>query len=229
MSKKINEILLIDDDEDLLRMTVKVLENSGFDAYGATSIHEGFKMAVERVPHVIILDLMLAGGEMGYSFLERARKDASICRTPIIVLSSVRKKEAIYQAISLGAFDYIAKPMEPTILIQKIKKALKDRKFPVLKLPRSEDSKVKLKANGLIVMASEHGFTLEAPVRIAEETTVTINSGLLRTLAMESAVFRRTRQGCTPGHAGQYLNEISAVGLSPTAAARIRKAIQEWK
>ena len=228
MSKAVKEILIIDDDEAILTMTNKILSGVGYRVYEAMSVSEAVETVQKRIPHLVITDLKLKG-ESGFEYLERHRKLKEMKNVPVIVLSGVRSQEAIYQASALGAVDYVTKPIDAATLVAKIKKALKDRKFPHVTLPDDQRSIVQISAPGRIIQANEVGFLLEAPVRIADNTRLEITSPLLRVLGLETCIFQRSQQPARPGLPGQYLSDVSVIGLTSVHANRIREIVKTWK
>lgn len=228
MSKGWKEILVIDDDDAILKMVDKILTTSGYRVHTAENIAEAMAIVQLRVPHLVITDLKLRG-ESGFEYLERHRRTKEVRSVPVIVLSSVRSPEAIYQASSLGASDYVTKPIDAATLVNKVKKTLKDRKFPHVTFSSERPQRVQIHVRGNILQASEIGFLIEAPVRVAENTRVELTSPLLRELAIDSCVFQRTQLPPRPGFPGQYLNDIAVIGLNSVHAGRIRKIMKNWK
>lgn len=222
------EILVIDDDPQILLVMNKILSSAGYRVLEAESVSQALELLQKRIPHLVITDLKLKD-ESGFDYLEKHRKLKGMKNVPVIVLSGVRAREAVYQAISLGAIDYVAKPIDSAALIPKIKKALKDRKFPHYTLPEEKKEIVHLRAPAKIIQANEIGFLLEAPVRIADNTRVDISSALLRQLGCETCIFQRTQLPARPGFPGQYLNDIAIIGLAASHVARIREIVGNWK
>ena len=227
MSKQIKEVLILDDDAQCRLVLSKIMQNMGFRVWEAETVKQALDLVQVRMPHLVIADLMLVN-ESGFDYLKQHKMIPSLNDVPLIVVSGVRDKQAIFQAISLGVADFVAKPFEAHLLVQKIKKALKDRQFPVVVIEDEKKSEVTLKVQGRIIMANENGFLLEAPLKIAEETRLDISCSLLRELACETAVFQRTSLQARGSEGGQYLNEVAIVGMSPATAARIKKVISQW-
>lgn len=228
MARAAREILVIDDDESTLAMVEKILSGAGYKALLVGTIADALELVQRRIPHLVITDLRLRN-ESGFEYLEKHRKIKELANVPVIVLSGVRLSEAIYQATSLGAVDYVTKPIDTTVLLAKVKKALKDRKFPHYVVPLGKQSTVQLQAPGSIVQANEVGFLLEAPVRLAEGSQIEITSPLLRSLGCDSCVFQRTNVPSRPGFPGQYLNDIAVIGLNSIQSMRIREIMKGWK
>lgn len=228
MTRIARDILLIDDDIDIQKLFRKLLENSGYQVRVASNVHEASSIVKGFPPHLILLDIML-DGESGLSYLARHQKDPSLADVPVIVCSGTKQKDIAFQALSLGASDYIMKPVESHILLQKIRKTLKDQRFTSLSFPPGRTPKVKVKIQGTIVSANETGFLFEAPLKIDLETILQVQSPLFETLGCEDAVFQRTKSPTIATGPGQYLNDIAVLGLSPDSIRRIRRLVGDWK
>ncbi len=75
---------------------------------------------------LLLLDLMLPF-ENGFTILEKMKLNDSFARIPVIVISAKDSREDVLKAMSLGAKDYIVKPVKEDILFTKIAKILDSR------------------------------------------------------------------------------------------------------
>ena len=106
--RKISRILLIDDDPDTRELCLRYLEKSGFDVITAENGQEGLHLARLEKPDIITLDVMMPGKD-GWSTLQEMKQDPLLREIPIIMLSIISEQEMGY---SLGAADYLTKPVE---------------------------------------------------------------------------------------------------------------------
>lgn len=118
------KILIIEDDDFLLKMYATKFSIEGFEVVGASTGLQGLKMASKEKPSIILLDLNLP--EMsGFEVLENIKADNTISTTPIIILTNYSQKEDIDKCLSLGADDYLIKAhFVPSEVIAKVKKLL---------------------------------------------------------------------------------------------------------
>lgn len=129
MAKK---ILVIDDEFAIAQLIKLYLEDKGYSVDMALSGTEGVKMAKEKKPDIITLDIMMP--EMnGFQVMEVLKKDPDTAKIPVILISVVGgpQKE---RGFRLGAVDFISKPIEEDNLFNSIKKVEKD-------LPKTEKTK----------------------------------------------------------------------------------------
>ncbi|MBN2373841.1 hybrid sensor histidine kinase/response regulator [bacterium] len=103
-------ILIIDDDDVFRELMIKVLRMAGYNVITAVCASDGYKKATDIVPDLIILNVIMAetnGFEICQGFLtEEKTKDI-----PIIFLTNTKNYQDKIRALSLGAIDYIEKPV----------------------------------------------------------------------------------------------------------------------
>ncbi len=102
-------ILIVDDDEGS-RLTIKhIVESSEYKARTATNGHEALKRVREKLPDIIILDLVMPEMD-GYEVCRHLKADPLSARIPIIFLSGLISAEEKVKAFEAGGVDYIVKP-----------------------------------------------------------------------------------------------------------------------
>lgn len=114
-------ILIVEDDERLAELTREYLESNGL----AVSVETHGNPAVERIrseqPDLVVLDLMLPG-EDGLSICRRVRPFYS---GPIIMLTARTDDLDQVLGLEMGADDYIGKPVQPRVLLARIRATLR--------------------------------------------------------------------------------------------------------
>jgi len=110
-------IVYIEDDQKLARLTAKYLESHGVRVTLAHDAREGIGSVLRERPDVILLDLMLPGGD-GFEVCRalRARVD-----TPIIMVTARGEEADRVMGLEGGADDYIAKPFSSRELLARIR------------------------------------------------------------------------------------------------------------
>lgn len=122
MGKK---ILIVDDETDLVELVKMRLEASGYDVITAYDGVAGLKKAREGKPDLIVLDILLP--EMnGYRVCLDLKTDKMYKDIPIIMFTAKFQPADIRFGKELGADAYITKPFEPQLLIDEIRRLLKD-------------------------------------------------------------------------------------------------------
>jgi len=118
------KVLIIDDD-DMLRATLKIaLGYVDFDAVDSGEAAEAFGLASSIKPDVILLDLYMPGIN-GIEILKKLKAEKDTARIPVVIFTGSGEVKDVMEGINAGAFDYIVKPVDSRLLVEKIRKALK--------------------------------------------------------------------------------------------------------
>ncbi len=115
-------VLVIDDDPEMVLLLERALEGSHYRVVGALSADEGLRKAREARPDAILLDVMMPETD-GWRALHRLKSDPRTARIPV-VMHTIVADQAL--GFSLGATDYLVKPVEREQLL-----AVLDRLTPV--------------------------------------------------------------------------------------------------
>lgn len=110
-------ILLVEDEPVLVRALTDALEASGYDVMSASDGETGLELALDKAPHLILLDIMLPrinGFEICRAVRARGRD------MPILMLTAKGQEEDIILGLNLGADDYISKPFRVRELLARI-------------------------------------------------------------------------------------------------------------
>ena len=114
-------LLVVEDDDQLAALLLEYLGQHGFELERVATGDEGAERIVESQPDLVILDLMLPGPN-GLDVCRRVRADYS----GAIVMLTASQSEADHVAgLELGADDFVTKPIEPRVLLARIRTQLR--------------------------------------------------------------------------------------------------------
>ncbi len=122
MAEELNRrrILVVDDEERMVRFIRMNLEHDGFQVAEA---HNG-KEAIDKMrdtPDLVLLDVMMPDLD-GFEVLETVRQVSSV---PVIMLTAKGEEDDRVRGLELGADDYITKPFSPRELVSRVKAVLR--------------------------------------------------------------------------------------------------------
>jgi len=113
-------VLVIEDEPDVLDLIRLHLRKEGYVVLEADDGVSGLKIAREKVPAAVILDLMIP--EMrGEDVCRRLRASEATAAIPIIMLTAKARPEQRIAGLELGASDYLAKPFSPRELVLRLR------------------------------------------------------------------------------------------------------------
>ena len=121
MKKDAKHILVVDDEKDTCLLLSQVLQKEGFIVYTAHSGQEALQSVKKRRIDLVITDLKMPEMD-GMTLLRDARRLKT--KAKFIMMTAYGEIETYLDAINLGAFDYLNKPMEINDIRNAVKKAL---------------------------------------------------------------------------------------------------------
>jgi serine phosphatase RsbU (regulator of sigma subunit) len=127
MEQKVNKVLIIDDEAALLLSIRAYLEDSGFEVFSAQNGIDGLKAYAEHQPDLVLTDIHMPNMS-GLEVLNTiAKQDAD---APVIVISGAGELNDAIEALRLGAWDFITKPISDLkVLEHAVNKALQSKKL----------------------------------------------------------------------------------------------------
>ena len=117
-------ILLVEDDKFLAELYATKLKLENFTVLLAADGEKGVKLASEKNPDLILLDIILPKMD-GFEVLKKIKANKSLKNIPIILLTNLSQKDEVQKGLALGAVDYLIKAhFMPSEVVKKIKQNL---------------------------------------------------------------------------------------------------------
>lgn len=120
-------ILVVDDEADIVELIAYNLEKQGYRTLRAGTGEEGLALARERLPDLVILDLMLPGQLDGLEVCRRLRQDPATADLPVIMVTAKSEEIDVVVGLEFGADDYVTKPFSARVLLARVKANLRRR------------------------------------------------------------------------------------------------------
>ena len=115
-----SKILIVDDDQDLLKLLRLNLSKEGYKVVVAIDAYNGIQSARTEKPDLIILDIMLPAGG-GLHTLKNIRLTTLGSQIPIVILTGMQDEKLRQQIEQVGVEAYLQKPCDYTVLSETIK------------------------------------------------------------------------------------------------------------
>ena len=115
------KILILEDDSALAGAMKKHIQSWNFEVACIRNFENIIPEFIEYDPHIVLIDIMLPFFN-GYHWCTEIRK---ISNVPIVFISSASSNMNIVMAMNMGGDDFIAKPVEPDVMIAKIQAILR--------------------------------------------------------------------------------------------------------
>ena len=130
MMRRMDTLLLIEDDHRLAQMVVEYLQQSGYAVDHAATAHEGLEALTHQPPALVLLDLMLPDAD-GLELCRRIRAlPGALGRIPVVMLTAKGDPMDRVVGLEIGADDYLPKPFEPRELLARIRAVLRRHGAP---------------------------------------------------------------------------------------------------
>jgi DNA-binding response OmpR family regulator len=115
------KVLVIDDDTAITDLIGMLLRTHGFEVITSNQGSEGIKLAEERMPNIILLDLMMPDID-GWQVCKAIR---AFSNAPILILSAINDPRMVASVLDLGADDFLVKPVPSGVLVAHIRKMVR--------------------------------------------------------------------------------------------------------
>jgi CheY-like chemotaxis protein len=119
-------VLVVDDAPVNLDLLQGILEPSGFQVQRASGVRAALDLARASRPDLIVTDLMMRP-EGGFDLLAHLKSEPALRGIPVIIHSATATGRSIeQQSLALGAARFLARPIEPEVLLREIAGCLRD-------------------------------------------------------------------------------------------------------
>lgn len=118
-------LLIIDDHRDIIDYLHLLLAHK-YHIIQAGNGREGFELATEKIPDIIITDIMMPDMD-GYAFLKKVKADFRTSHIPVLLLTARADRASKLEGLSLGAEAYLVKPFDKEELFIRLRKLLEMR------------------------------------------------------------------------------------------------------
>jgi DNA-binding response OmpR family regulator len=128
------KIFVVEDDPDIARLVRHYLETAGFRVRSYSSTAQVLADAIRERPSLLLLDIMVPGGD-GLELCRQVRQaGAPLALTPVVFLTAKTGEADRIMGLETGADDYITKPFSPRELLARIKAVLRRCERPLAPL-----------------------------------------------------------------------------------------------
>ncbi len=212
--------MLIDDDEVVRILLTRVVENAGCTVISCSSIKSALGNLKQSIPDLVILDLNMPDLD-GFNFLKFRQINQKLSAIPVLVLSGTKRKEDVDKALSMGADQFLEKPLNSRLVLEKMQKILTDNFlyiFPEdgwLEVEAEITAKIIARNDTHLKIISQVRLSLGKPVEIIPKDDVIKN---------EISVIFKTASDPVKTRDGLFATIISAIGLD----ARTKILFEKW-
>lgn len=148
-------IYYVEDDPNIRELASYALRQAGFEAACFPDAEGFFAACAERVPDLVLLDIMLPGMD-GMEILRRLRADGATEHVPVMMLTAKGTEYDKVSGLDAGADDYLAKPFGMMELISRVNALLRRAARPAVGGSTAADAGDELRGGAIVLSPSRH-------------------------------------------------------------------------
>ena len=219
------KFLIVDDDDDILRMTTKLLEMYSYEVVTASNALDAIDLLNNDDIDILITDATMpeySGFDLIHS-LKRNKKFSKLC---IAMLTGRKDREDIEQAIDLGVQDYIVIPIDPEVLLKKIDILTQRHAQRLDKIRTIHAPTAKMSMDVKVVRVTDVGVAIESPVHFTPGNLVELEIAELT----KYLIFKKKFKALYSKKASSnfYCTEFILLDLSFDEKERLQEIAHNW-
>lgn len=116
-------VVVAEDDSGTLKLISVILQKQGHGVVPALDGASAWRLILEHRPDIVVSDVNMPGMS-GFELLKQVRSREDVGQTPFLLLTSLQERQAMRQGMTLGADDYLTKPLNPRELVDAVEAQL---------------------------------------------------------------------------------------------------------
>ena len=117
-------VLIVEDNEKNMKLVRDILQAKGYETMEAGTAEEGIKLALERIPDLVLMDIQLPGMN-GMEALEVLRANSATSHIPVVAITASVMEQDRQQIMDTGFDGFIEKPIDLRAFLATVQAALK--------------------------------------------------------------------------------------------------------
>jgi DNA-binding response OmpR family regulator len=217
------KVLLVDDDTDILNIVRVLLVSAGHEVTPCQNALVALQTLQTKEVHLLITDANMPG-HSGFDLIRAMKRVPRAEKTPVVMLTGRRERKDIELAIELGVQDYIVKPIDPLLFLQKIKDLTENQ----LTKPKEDELPF---ASAVIAQAaratvdieihsvSEIGLVLRSSQPFQVGAKIAIDADLFKKIGIETPAMKII--SCEPS-GDNFETRVNFIGTKESQLTKIR-------
>lgn len=228
-----SRLLVVDDEVSVQKLLKIMLVRAAYQVETCTTAAEALKTLKEGSFDCVITDAIMPG-VTGYDLVKTIRQDSTLREMPVLMLTRKRHRQDVKLAVQAGVTDYILKPVDEHLLLDKVELCLKKGggKRHIFEMPvHGEDSKATLQLESSITMLSESDITIRIPFMTRNDLDFDFKSHLFEEIGIALPLLKFIHCKEAPEIPGGrqliYEAKFAFVGVPEADLQKIRMWIQK--
>lgn len=223
-------ILIVDDQKSVLITLEALLRSEDHQVTACLNAIDAINHLTNEHYDLVITDAIMPVGGTGYALIRTIRNHPQLLHMPVILLTGKREKADVEKGIEAGADDYVVKPIDPPLLLAKIKNILTQA---AAQSPNFVEAPVQVRAEWEsktdIVSVSELGLTLHTNMPVPVGSLMRLTSPLFDEIQISKPSLRIASREELKTPEGHFKVTAHFVGLSEKELTPLRLWIRNKK
>jgi DNA-binding response OmpR family regulator len=216
-------LLLVDDDNDILKLGSHVLSAAGHFVFTATDAEQALDHLNAKKIDLIISDANMPR-HSGFELLQTIKKSNEFKAIPVAFLTGRKEKKDIELAVKLGVVDYIVKPLDPFLLIQKVNQILSSQDFEstTVEFAKAKTSAAaKLTFDIELLNISEVGLEFKSTEKMSIGLKISLDTNVFKDIGISKPMMKVL--SCIENRKDhQYNIKVQFIGVAESDLSKIR-------
>lgn len=118
-------VLIVDDEETQQLLMRRVMEKEGYRVMEAANGEECLELCQHHTPDIILLDAIMPVMD-GFTCCQQLKALSQTKQVPVLMITALEDKQSVNKAFEVGATDYVTKPIHWAVLIQRVRRLIKE-------------------------------------------------------------------------------------------------------
>ncbi len=220
------KFLVVDDDPAILKITKKFLELNQHEVECCENALDAIQELGNLSFDILITDATMPAFS-GFDLIRSVRKTPELHYLSIAMLTGRSEKSDIEQALELGVQDYIVKPIDPEVFMEKVDKLVERHKLKKAQKPVAKNYNAEMSVPVEVKRITDIGLSIESPYPLEKGTIVTLNLDELQNEGLMQNQFKAIFNS-ESSKSGKVLTELLLLNLSEKDQKTLSKVAKNW-
>lgn len=223
-----SKVLVIDDEVAILRLLKTLLGRANYEVTTAESAREALKLLEERSFDCILTDAVMPQLS-GYDFVKEVRSQPRHRELPILMLTCKRNRQDVKRAVEVGVTDYILKPIDENLLLEKLESSLKKGGAAIAAYEQSDqffEAEAEISVGCHVVSLTERGLTVQLPFEITQDLPFHLRSRIFQEIGISEPQLKL--ESCEQSEEG-WEARLALVNVAESDLQKIRAWLERGR
>jgi DNA-binding response OmpR family regulator len=219
------KFLIVDDDPAILKITEKLIRLQNHEVVCVDNALDAIQTLSDLTYDIMITDATMPA-HSGFDLIRSIGKRNDLSYLSIAMLTGRSEKSDIEQAVQLGVQDYIVKPINPELFLEKIEKLTERHRKKKKQKPVRSQTNAEMLVPIKVVRITDMGISIQSPYPLTKGTLVTIDLEILKEAGLLQNRFKAL-YNAPQNDEGLIVTELVLLQLNETEQKILAKVAQK--